>query len=504
MGETYEEGKSVADISAYEDVDLEGTRLSRPACRVLRALEAAGLEAWVVGGWVRDALMHAPSHDVDMCCSAPWQHSKVALEAAGIDVVESGIKFGGITAIADGERIEVTTYRLDGFYTDGRHPEEVTRAERVEDDLARRDFTVNAMAWHPVRGLLDLYDGVGDLARREIRAVGEPRRRFEEDALRMLRAVRFACRLDFTVEPATRKALADCAPLLDAVARERVGVELQGVLATGLGGDALERYPEVMCAAIPELAPCRGFDQCSIYHDYDVYDHTRRVLTVACVLARAQDDGGAQTVAISPSLMWAALLHDIGKPQTFIKDEAGHGHFYGHPELGSTMAQKIMHRLALPNDLIRDACLLIKYHDRPLRADRKSLLKMMNRFAAEGVDTPRLMDELFDLKRADALGKSALCFEYVWEVEDMREVFHKLLEADEAYSVKTLAISGRDLIAMGVEPGRRIGELLEQALAATMQGGVANRRDDLLCYLAQVAGICTDAPTSSLHDSSIN
>ena len=168
------------------------------------------------------------------------------------------------------------------------------------------------------------------------------------------------------------------------------------------------------------------------------------------------------------------------------------------------MAQKVMHRLALPNDLIRDACLLIKYHDRPLKANRKSLLKMMNRFAAEGVDTPRLMDELFDLKRADALGKSALCFEYVWEVEDMREMFHKLLEAGEAYSVKTLAISGRDLIAAGVEPGRRIGELLEQALAATMQGGVANRRDDLLRYLARTAGICADAPTSSLHDSSIN
>ena len=155
------------------NVSLNGTQPSDASLRVLRALEAAGLEAWYVGGWVRDALMGCPSHDVDMCCSGLWQESKAALEAAGIVVVESGIKFGGITAISDGERIEVTTYRLDGFYTDGRHPQSVERAASLEDDLARRDFTVNAMAWHPERGLVDRYDGQGDLERKLIRAVGD-------------------------------------------------------------------------------------------------------------------------------------------------------------------------------------------------------------------------------------------------------------------------------------------------------------------------------------------
>lgn len=230
---------------------LNGTRPSAGALAVLAALEGAGLEAWIVGGWVRDALLGAPSHDVDICCAGSWQENEAALEAAGIRVVESGVRFGGIAAIAGGERIEVTSYRLDGFYTDGRHPESVQRARTVEEDLARRDFTVNAMAWHPERGLLDCFDGAGDLARRQIRAVGEPRRRFEEDALRMLRAVRFACRLDFSMDPATAEALAACAPLLDAVARERVGWELDGILATGRGGDALLHYPELMCAAIP-------------------------------------------------------------------------------------------------------------------------------------------------------------------------------------------------------------------------------------------------------------
>ena len=273
------------------NVSLNGTQPSDASIRVLRALEAAGLEAWYVGGWVRDALMGRPSHDVDMCCSGLWQESKAALEATDIAVVESGIKFGGITAICDGERVEVTTYRLDGFYTDGRHPQSVERAASLEDDLARRDFTVNAMAWHPQRGLVDRYDGQGDLERKLIRAVGDPKRRFNEDALRMLRAVRFACRLDFMIEPKTKQALAECAPLLDAVARERVGIELEGILSTGHGGDAMLRYPELVCAAVPELAPGRGFDQRSVYHAFNVYEHIARVLTVAGELALCDGAG---------------------------------------------------------------------------------------------------------------------------------------------------------------------------------------------------------------------
>ncbi len=462
---------------------LNGSALSPAAVRVLQALESAGLEAWVVGGWVRDALMGAPSHDVDMCCSGTWRESAAALKAAGIGVVESGIKFGGITAIASGERIEVTTYRLDGFYTDGRHPESIQRAASVEDDLARRDFTVNAMAWHPVRGLLDLYGGQGDLRRHVIRAVGEPRRRFEEDALRMLRAVRFACRLDFVIEPKTASALAACAPLLDAVARERVGIELSGILATGRGGDALLLYPELMCAAVPELAACRDFDQCSVYHDSDVYEHTARVLSEASSFARFRLDDSAQGDALSQPLMWAALLHDIAKPACFTKDARGCGHFYGHPEHGAKVAHTILRRLALPGDVVRDACQLIRYHDLPLEAERTSLLKLMHLFSGEGMDTPRLVGELFDLKRADALGKAPSCFYYVEDIERMREMARELLANGEAYSIKTLALDGRALIAVGVEPGKRIGELLERALLATMAGEVPNNTAALLEYL---------------------
>lgn len=469
--------------TAFAGETLMGSKPSVASLTVLSALEGAGLEAWIVGGWVRDALMGASGHDIDICCSGSWEESAAALRARNIAVIESGIKFGGITAVVGGERIEVTAYRLDGFYTDGRHPQDVQRAHCVEDDLARRDFTVNAMAWHPERGLLDCYDGLGDLRKRVIRAVGEPRRRFEEDALRMLRAVRFACRLDFTIEPNTAEALAGCAHLLDQVARERVGIELNGILVTRHGGDALLRYPELMCAAVPELACMRGFDQRTPYHAFDVYDHTARVLTVAGELSRFRIDGGDPTAPPSPSLMWAALLHDIAKPSTFTVDEAGRGHFYGHPEAGCELSRAVMRRLSCGNDLMRDVALLIKYHDKPLRPERIDILRMMQLMAAQGVDVPRLMGELFDLKRADTLGKAPACFYYVEEIERMRELCRELLANREAYSVKTLDIAGGDLIAAGMAPGPAVGAALKRALEATIVGAVPNERVELLAYL---------------------
>ena len=446
---------------------------------VLDSLEAAGYEAWVVGGWVRDALLGRPGHDVDVTTSAPWQDTARVLRACGIEVHETGTAHGTVTAVVDGRPVETTTYRVEGAYSDRRHPDEVRFVTDVREDLARRDFTVNAMAWHPVRGLLDCFDGAGDLERREIRAVGEPRRRFEEDALRMLRAVRFACRLDFTIEPATAAALASCAPLLDAVARERVGWELEGILATGRAGDALVRHPEIMCAAIPELAPCRGFGQHSRYHVYDVYEHTARVLSVAGEEAR----GRGAAAAPSPSLMWAALLHDVEKPSCFTLDERGNGHFYGHPELSAKTARVVMERLSCPKELVRDACLLIRYHDRPLEAERRSLLRMMSCLAGAGVDTIRLMNELFVLKRADTFGKVPSCFYYVEEIERMREVVRELVATGEAYSLSTLDLSGRDLIEAGVKPGRQVGELLQRALDAAIDGVVPNDRSALLAYL---------------------
>ena len=227
----------------------------------------------------------------------------------------------------------------------------------------------------------------------------------------------------------------------------------------------------------------RGFQQHSVYHAYDVYEHTARVLTVAGELSRFRIDGGDPLAPPSPSLMWAALLHDAGKPSCFTRDEQGRGHFYGHPEAGERIAREVLGRLSVAGDVARDACLLIRYHDTPLRPERQDLLRMMNRMAGEGRDTARLMGELFDLKRADTLGKAPACFYYVEEIERMREMVRELIANGEPYSTGTLALTGRDLIAAGVEPGPRIGRMLAAALDAAMSGVVSNDTDALLAWL---------------------
>ena len=245
--------------------------------RVLRTLEAAGFEAWVVGGWVRDALLGAPMHDVDVTTSATWQETERVLADSGIEVHKTGIAHGTVTAVVEGQPVEVTTYRVEGSYSDRRHPDEVRFIRDVREDLARRDFTVNAMAYHPERGLLDLFGGREDLSSGMIRAVGDPYRRFEEDALRVLRAVRFACRLGFDVEPRTQAALVACAPELDGIARERVGQEMDGIVSSGRVSWALRNEFDVVARAVPALIPMRGMNQRSSYHAYDLLEHTARV-----------------------------------------------------------------------------------------------------------------------------------------------------------------------------------------------------------------------------------
>ncbi|MBQ6521788.1 MAG: CCA tRNA nucleotidyltransferase, partial [Atopobiaceae bacterium] len=292
------------------------------AVRVVDALEAAGFEAWVVGGWVRDALLGSASHDVDVCSSARWQDAARVLRAAGLAVHETGTQHGTVTAISCGKPVEVTTYRVDGSYSDARHPDSVTFVSDVREDLARRDFTINAMAYHPERGLLDPYGGERDLAAGLVRAVGDARARFDEDALRVLRAVRFAARYGFAVEEGTHEALSEYAPCLSLIANERIGQEVRGIFATGRMAWALETERDAMVAAIPELAPLVGFEQNSRWHIFDAYAHTAAVVAgMECVTA-----GMA-----SEAMRWAALLHDVAKPACYSEYESGHGHFFGHP-----------------------------------------------------------------------------------------------------------------------------------------------------------------------------
>ena len=460
------------------------------ALRALAALEDAGHEAWVVGGWVRDALRGCPAHDVDVCTDATWRQSEDAFELAGIEVHETGVKHGTVTAIVCGQPVEVTTYRIDGDYSDSRHPDSVTFVRDVREDLARRDFTVNAMAWHPDRGLLDPFGGREDLAAGLIRAVGDPARRFEEDALRILRAVRFACRLGFGIEPKTQAALEAAAPTLDRVAQERIGSELRGIVSTGRASWAIREQRQVMFAALPELAPMAGFDQRSPYHVYDVLEHTLRVMEGVESLTSG---------TASERLRWAALLHDVGKPACFTIDDHGQGHFFGHPAEGMRMAKALLRRLAVPHELARPIVSLVRYHDRPTRPDVSSVLSLIASVdATSGLmdrsEVLALMRELLCLRRADALAKAPECRGYAYELNEHERILDQIEREGLCWRVCDLAVGGGDLIrACGMEPGPAVGDALSRALSAVMAGEVPNDHDGLLAWLG-----CSERTNSKL------
>lgn len=446
------------------------------AVRVLSALESAGFEAWVVGGWVRDALLGAPSHDVDVTTSAHWRQTASCLRAAGITVHETGTKHGTVTAVLDGRPVEITTYRVEGAYSDLRHPDEVRFVTDVREDLARRDFTINAMAFHPARGLLDPFGGREDLARGLIRAVGDPRLRFGEDALRVLRAVRFACRMGFSVEPRTQEALAACAPELAHVARERVGQELDGIVASGRMSWALLHETEVMGEAIPQVAAMAGFDQCTPYHIYDVLEHT------AHVCAAVEEFGGGTPL---PALRWAALLHDVAKPVTFTRDETGRGHFFGHPKVGAVMAESIMRELALPNSLVSSTRMLVRLHDHVVKPTARSVRRTLSKFerACPG-EAPALTFALLDLKRADAVSKAPGAERYVAELDRVTECLRRQIEEGAVYRMRDLPVTGADVMReTGMPPGPAVGAMLGELLSGVVNDELPCDRETLLSQM---------------------
>lgn len=458
---------------------IEPSSCPDSAKRVLLALEEQGFEAWLVGGWVRDMLRGVTAHDVDICTDALWPQTKAALEAAQICVHETGTQHGTVTAVVEGEPIEVTTYRIDGTYSDSRHPDQVTFVRDIKEDLARRDFTINAMAWHPERGLLDVFDGESDLESGVIRAVGKPEKRFQEDALRVLRAIRFACRLGFSIEVHTQEALLTCTPLLAHIAQERIGQELRGICDSGRLSWALRHQQTTMCQVIPSLKALIGFNQQSQYHCFDIYEHTLRVVEgVECYTAGLA----------SEHLRWAALLHDIGKPATFFVDEAGQGHFYGHPHEGAVMTQDYLHSLALPHDDIRTIVALVRLHDRPMNPTIPSVLSLLRDLdqknkSASSAETLALMHEMLDLRRADALAKAPQCRSYATELDEHERILRTIETSNLCWRLDKLDLTGKDLIAAGVKPGPEIGELLARALDGVIAQKAPNDKDELLEYL---------------------
>lgn len=431
--------------------------LPTPVARALSVLEACGYEGYAVGGCVRDSLIDRTPNDWDITTNATPEQMKACFR--DFRVIETGIRHGTLTVIIDGTQLEITTYRNDGEYLDNRHPVQVTFSEKIEDDLSRRDFTVNAMAYHPQKGLVDLFGGREDLEARIIRCVGDAQTRFEEDGLRILRAIRFASVLNFEIDEDTAKAIHNCRNLLAGIAAERIREEFCKLICGRGAVRILRDYIDVVAVFLPELDRCVGFEQNTKYHCYDVFEHTLHALE----LYRGNDLITALGI----------LLHDIGKPLCYTEDEQG-GHFKGHAPVGVEIAREVLGRLRFDNETVRRMELLIEWHDIPLSAEKKRVKRLMQKMT--DVDILRLLE----IKRCDRLAHAVDYQELPPELAVIPSVMEEIRAEDACLSLRTLAVSGDDLMALGIPRGKQIGEMLQSLLDDVIEERLPNEKNALL------------------------
>lgn len=434
--------------------------------QVIDTLEGAGYETWLVGGFVRDLLLERSLHDFDLATAAPWQKTKELCLAAGWAVHETGTKHGTLTVVANDHVLEITTFRTEGEYHDHRRPSEVAFTDSIEEDLARRDFTVNAMAFHPSRGLLDPYGGREDLRAGVIRCVGDARTRFSEDALRILRGLRFASQLGFSLETATLKAAFAQRDDLLFIAGERIEDELTKLLCGQHVLHVLMNYTDILNVALPELVPMEGLDQKTKYHIYDVFEHTAYVVHYS---------------PATPLSRWAGLLHDAGKPDTFFTDEEGVGHMYGHPKVSVEHVRAVAKRLHFSRAFTHDLTLLVRYHDTRPAPTKKSI----RRLYAKLENKEYLFHALCDLMRADSLAQAPEYHDRVKITDELEALFEEMLADDEVFGLKDLAITGADLIAAGTPQGKQIGDALNAALEEVIEERLPNEKEALLAFVVK-------------------
>lgn len=433
--------------------------LPKSVLELMELLESRGFEAWAVGGCVRDALLGIEPHDFDLCTSAlPKQTQEVFRDHR---LVLAGVKHGTVGVVTDDGVVEITTFRTEGDYADTRHPSWVKFVPQLDEDLARRDFTINAMAYSPSRGYRDPFGGQEDLKNKILRCVGQPEVRFREDALRILRGARFAARFDLTIETQTWNAMLSCSQLMKVLARERVFEELCRLIML-TDAKALCTLAPIVVQAIPELAPMIGFDQHSPHHSYDVFTHT------AYVVQRVDSD---------LALKLAALFHDSGKPATFSMDDIGRGHFLNHAKVGAELADRILLQLKAPTALREEVVWLAGHHMSYFQPSRKSIRKMLSRHGKE-----RLL-KLLSLHRADLLGKDA---EDVTpglnRLEEIRALILQVEEEEGRFTLKDLAVNGCDLMEAGIKAGPGMKQILSQLLDLVLSEQLPNEKLPLLAY----------------------
>ena len=431
-------------------------QIPKEAALALHTLQSNGHLAFVVGGCVRDSLLGRTPNDWDVTTSALPE--EVAECFRDFRVIETGLQHGTLTVLVDGSPIEITTFRNDGIYLDHRHPVGVTFSKTVEDDLARRDFTVNAMAYHPERGLVDLFGGREDLQNRIIRCVGDPVTRFREDGLRILRALRFASVLGFSLDEKTEAAVRSEKTLLEFIAPERIREEFSKLLCGVNAVHVIREYVDVIGQFLPELLACRGFEQNTKYHCYDVLEHT------LCALSHASNDLFVRL---------AVLLHDIGKPLCYTEDENG-GHFKGHGPVGTAMTEQILRRLRFDNRTVEIVSRLVERHDRITPAEEKAVKRLMQKMSDQEILW------LLEVQRCDRLAHAKGFDEPPASLDEVPRLMERIRASNACLSLKSLAVRGDDLLRLGIPKGKAIGDTLAYLLDAVIEGTLPNEREALL------------------------
>lgn len=423
----------------------------------INLLQSAGFEAYAVGGCVRDSLLGKTPNDWDITTSAKPENMKSVF--ADFHCIDTGIKHGTVTVVIDGEPLEITTFRLDGEYEDNRHPKSVTFTADLGADLGRRDFTVNAMAYSKTTGTVDLFGGQNDLKNKIIRCVGDPDRRFNEDALRILRALRFASALDFEIEEKTAQSLLKNRALLGNISEERIAKELLKLVCGKGAKRILTDFAPVLFEILPELQPMYKNSHDNPHHCYDIYEHT--LIAV-------------ESIDPEPTLRFAMLLHDCGKPAVKKFDENGVAHFYGHQRISAEISAQILARLKVSNKFRDEILFLVSNHDRwELYENTEKMPRYLSKFGLDGVL------KLLKVMCADVLAQSPEYRYRLDQIADAEEIAKNLAVQKPCLSLRELQINGRTLMDIGIPQGRKLGAVLAQLLDEVIDGVTKNTQEAL-------------------------
>ena len=435
-------------------------------CAIVKMLQTAGYEAYCVGGCVRDSLLGRPVHDWDICTNALPEQTKAVFN--GFRTIETGLKHGTLTIMLNDVPYEITTYRIDGEYTDGRHPDTVEFTSDLKKDLSRRDVTINNLCYCPLtHHLIDEFGGVEDLKNKIIRCVGDPDARFKEDGLRIMRVIRFASVLGFSIEKNTSDAVLRNKTLLNNISVERIVSELNKLLCSDGACDILLRYKDVIAEFIPELVPCFDCEQNTDWHIYDVYTHICKAI---------------QNAPNDLSVRLSLLLHDVCKPQCKTADEANIDHFYGHPSMSADAAFNILKRLKYDNKTIDEVVCLIKHHDMRFDLyDKKVYRRLISKLGAE------MTEKLFEVMHADNAAQNPDRLEIAADeaLKIMKAMLSEVLEEENCFKIKDLAVNGNDLIELGIKPGPAFSLILNDLLNKVIEEKTENDKEKLIDYIKE-------------------